>query len=59
MRPSLQGVFVQELGRLRLGDGALGEGAQAEPAADARLRDVLQIATCNAVEVDVFNKADW
>ena len=26
---------------------------------DARLRDVLQIATCNAVEVDVFNKADW
>ena len=26
---------------------------------DARLRDVVQIATCNAVEVDVFNKADW
>ena len=26
---------------------------------DERLRDVLQIATCNAVELDVFNKADW
>ena len=26
---------------------------------DARLRDVLQIATSNVVEVYVFNKADW
>ena len=26
---------------------------------DAKLRDVLQIATSDVVEVDVFNKADW